>query len=178
MNVLLFGSSIIRNWNHFTLKNTNENIVNKGISGLHTKELLSNTVMRFLELQPQPNYLIFYCGTNDILSNVTSLEIAYNLQKFLQKITKLYPTTKIVVLSLLKSPKLVEFGKTNQIDYVNTTLRKICKKMNNMVFVNINLLLDDNNNTNNTNNKHFLKDGLHLSSLGYKKINSKLIDLI
>jgi lysophospholipase L1-like esterase len=175
MNVLLFGSSIIRNWNNFTLKQVNENIVNKGISGLHTKELLSDKVMRILELNPQPKYLFFYCGTNDIVSNVTSLEIAYNLQKFLQKISRLYPNTTIIVLSLIKSPKLVEFGKTNQIDFVNTALRKFCKKNDNMVFINVNLLLDDNN-TNN--NKYFLKDGVHLSSLGYKKINSKLIDLI
>jgi len=171
MNVLLFGSSIIRNWNNFTLKQVNENIVNKGISGLHTKELFSDKVMRILELDPQPKYLFFYCGTNDIVSNVTSLDIAYNLQKFLQKISRLYPNTTIIVLSLIKSPKLVEFGKTNQIDFVNTALRKFCKKNDNMVFININLLLDDSN-------KYFLKDGVHLSSLGYKKINSKLIDLI
>jgi lysophospholipase L1-like esterase len=50
--------------------------------------------------------------------------------------------------------------------------------MNNMVFINVNLLLDDNNSNNSNNNKYFLKDGVHLSSLGYKKINSKLIDLI
>jgi lysophospholipase L1-like esterase len=174
MNVLLFGSSIIRNWNNFTLKHVNENIVNKGISGLHTKELLSDKVMRILELNPQnpqPKYLIFYCGTNDIVSNVTSLEIAYNLQKFLQKISRLYPNTTIIVLSLIKSPKLVEFGKTNQIDFVNTALRKFCKKNVNMAFINVNLLLNDSN-------KYFLKDGVHLSSVGYKKINSKLIDLI
>jgi lysophospholipase L1-like esterase len=171
MNVLLFGSSIIRNWNNFTLKQVNENIVNKGISGLHTKELLSDKVMRILELHPQPKYLFFYCGTNDIVSNVTSLDIAYNLQKFLQKISRLYPNTTIIVLSLIKSPKLVEFGKTNQIDFVNTALRKFCKKNDNMVFINVNLLLNDSN-------KYFLKDGVHLSSLGYKKINSKLIDLI
>jgi lysophospholipase L1-like esterase len=171
MNVLLFGSSIIRNWNNFTLKQVNENIVNKGISGLHTKELLSDKVMRILELDPQPKYLFFYCGTNDIVSNVTSLDIAYNLQKFLQKISRLYPNTTIIVLSLIKSPKLVEFGKTNQIDFVNTALRKFCKKNDNMVFINVNLLLNDSN-------KYFLKDGVHLSSLGYKKINSKLIDLI
>jgi len=177
MNVLLFGSSIIRNWNNFTLKQVNENIVNKGISGLHTKELLSDKVMRILELNPQnpqnpqPKYLIFYCGTNDIVSNVTSLDIAYNLQKFLQKISRLYPNTTIIVLSLIKSPKLVEFGKTNQIDFVNTALRKFCKKNDNIVFINVNLLLNDSN-------KYFLKDGVHLSSVGYKKINSKLIDLI
>ena len=171
MNVLLFGSSIIRNWNNFTLKQVNENIVNKGISGLHTKELLSDKVMRILELNPQPKYLIFYCGTNDIVSNVTSLDIAYNLQKFLQKISRLYPNTTIIVLSLIKSPKLVEFGKTNQIDFVNTTLRKFCKKNDNIVFININLVLNDSN-------KYFLKDGFHLNSIGYKKINSKLVDLI
>ena len=153
------------------MKQVNENIVNKGISGLHTKELLSDKVMRILELDPQPKYLFFYCGTNDIVSNVTSLDIAYNLQKFLQKISRLYPNTTIIVLSLIKSPKLVEFGKTNQIDFVNTALRKFCKKNDNMVFINVNLLLNDSN-------KYFLKDGVHLSSLGYKKINSKLIDLI
>lgn len=171
MKVLLLGSSIIRNWNNFTLKQENENIDNKGISGLHTKELLTDKVMRSLSLDEHPNYLIFYCGTNDIVSNVTTLDIAYNLQKFLQKIAKMYPNTTIVVLSLLKSPKLVEFGKTNQIDFVNTALRKFCKKMENMVFININLVLNDSN-------KYFLKDGFHLNSIGYKKINSKLVDLI
>jgi hypothetical protein len=48
------------------------------------------------------------------------------------------------------------YNKTNQIDFVNTTLRKFCKKMNNIVFINVNLLLNDSN-------KYFLKDGVHPS---------------
>jgi lysophospholipase L1-like esterase len=169
MKVLLFGSSIIRKWDGFTLKIDNENIVNKGVSGLHTKELLSNKVTDILSMETHPNYLIFYCGTNDVVSNVNSLEIACNLQKFLHKLPKLFPNTTIIILSLLKSPKLVEYGKTNQIDYINTTLRTLCKKSVNMAFINVNLLLDE---------KCYLKDGLHLSKNGYKKINNKIVDLI
>ena len=169
MKVILFGSSIISKWSNFTLKNDDENIVNKGISGLHTKELLSNKVTEILSMETQPNYLIFYCGTNDIVSNVNSLEIVYNLQKFLQKLTKILQNTTIIVLSLLKSPKLIEFGKTNQIDFINSSLRKLSKQYENIVFININLLLDD---------KCFLKDGLHLSRTGYRKINNKIIDFL
>jgi len=167
MKVILFGSSIITNWRSFTLKNDDEEIFNKGISGLHTKELLSNKIADFLFTQTPPNYLIFYCGTNDIVSNVNPLEIIYNLQKFLQKLTSLFQNTTIIVLSLLKSPKLIEFGKTNQIDFINTSLRKLSKQHNNLTFININLLLDEN---------CFLKDGLHLSRSGYRKINNKIID--
>ena len=170
MNVLLFGSSIIRKWNNFTLKMEVENIMNKGISGLHTKELLSNNVMKFLYVEPPPNYLVFYCGSNDILSNVPVNEIEYNLQRFLVKLTKLYKNTTIIVLSLIKSPKLVQLGKTNQINLVNAFLRDFCKKYSNLCFINTNLLLNE---------EHcFLADGLHISSYGYKKINKKIIDIL
>jgi lysophospholipase L1-like esterase len=169
MKIILFGSSIIRNWSSFTLKNNDEEIVNKGISGLHTKELLSNKVSEFLSMETPPNYLIFYCGTNDIVSNINPLEIVFNLQKFIQKLTKILHNTTIIVLSLLKSPKLVELGKTNQINYINSSLRKLSKQYENIVFININLLLDD---------KCFLKDGLHLTRTGYRKINDKIIDLM
>ena len=169
MKVVLFGSSIISKWSSFTLQTDNEKIINKGISGLHTKELLSEKVIDILSMEKTPNYLIFYCGTNDIVSNVNSLEIVYNLQKFLQKLTKTLHNTTIIVLSLLKSPKLVQYGKTNQIDFINSSLRNMSKQIENMAFININLLLDD---------KCFLKDGLHLSRIGYKKINNKIIDLI
>jgi lysophospholipase L1-like esterase len=169
MKVILFGSSIISKWSNFTLKDEDENIVNKGISGLHTKELLSNKVTEILSMETPPNYLIFYCGTNDIVSNVNPLEIVFNLQKFLQKLTKTFHNTTIIVLSLLKSPMLVEFGKTNQIDFINSSLRKLSKQNENLAFININLLLDD---------KCFLKDGLHLSRSGYRKINNKIIDLL
>jgi lysophospholipase L1-like esterase len=169
MKVVLFGSSIISKWSSFTLQNDNEKIVNKGISGLHTKELLSEKVIDILSMEKTPNYLIFYCGTNDIVSNVNSLEIVYNLQKFLQKLAKTLHNTTIIVLSLLKSPKLVQYGKTNQIDFINSSLRKLSKQYENIVFININLLLDD---------KCFLKDGLHLSRTGYRKINNTIIDFL
>jgi len=170
MKILLFGSSIIRKWNKFTLKKDNEVIINKGISGLHTKELLSDKVMKFLYLEPHPNYMVFYCGSNDIFSNVPLKNIIENLQKFLNTLSKTFINTRIIVLSLIKSPKVIELYKLHQIDYVNTIMRNFCKKYPNLVFLNVNPVLND--------NKYFLKDGLHISSIGYKKINNKIIDVL
>ena len=120
MKILLLGSSIIKHWKNFTMNQQNEEVLNMGKSGLITSNLSS-----YLDKIPDitPEYIIFYCGTNDILRSFNKNDIVNNLQLCLDNLLKKYPDSIIIVISLIKSPIMYN-GKLNEIDYINNSIRK------------------------------------------------------
>ena len=162
MKILLLGSSIIRNWKNFTTNYTNEEVINMGKSGLVTTNL-----PKYLEKIPNihPEYILFYCGGNDLLGNLNKNDIANNLQSFLDALLTKFPKSNIIVMSLIKSPIMYN-GKINDIDYINNSIRKYSKMFHNIQYVNVNRIL--------CNKDFFMEDGLHLNDSGYEKMNIKL----
>ena len=162
MKILLLGSSIIRKWKNFITNQKNEEIINMGISGLKTSNL-----PKYLEKIPNihPEYILFYCGGNDLLCNLNKNDIANNLQSFLDDLVIKFPKSKIIVISVIKSP-IMYHGKINDIDYINNSIRKYSKMFHNIQYVNVNRILCD--------KAFFMEDGLHLNDSGYEKMNIKL----
>ena len=165
MKILLLGSSIIRNWKNFTTNYTNEEVINMGKSGLVTTNL-----PKYLEKIPsiQPEYIMFYCGGNDLLLNINKNSAVNNLQSFLDDLLTKFPKSKIIVISLIKSPIMYN-GKINDINYINNSIRKYSKMFHNIQYVNVNRIL--------CNKDFFMEDGLHLNNLGYEKMNNKLYSI-
>ena len=162
MKVLLLGSSIIRNWKNFITNQENEEVINMGKSGLVTANL-----PKYLEKIPNidPEYILFYCGGNDLLRNINEKDILNNLQSFLDDLVIKFPKSKIIVISVIKSPIMYN-GKINDIDYINNSIRKYSKMFHNIQYVNVNRILCD--------KAFFMEDGLHLNNSGYEKMNTKL----
>jgi lysophospholipase L1-like esterase len=162
MKILLLGSSIIKKWKNFTTNYTNEEVINMGKSGLVTTNL-----PKYLEKIPsiEPEYIIFYCGGNDLLHDVNKNDVVNNLQSFLDDLLTKFPKSKIIVISLIKSPIMYN-GKIKIIDYINNGIRKYSNNHSNTTYVNVNRIL--------CNKDFFMEDGLHLNDLGYEKMNTKI----
>jgi lysophospholipase L1-like esterase len=162
MKILLLGSSIIKHWKNFTANYQNEEVINMGKSGLVTANL-----PKYLEKIPSinPEYIFFYCGGNDLLGNINEKNIVNNLQSFLDDLLTKFPKSKIIVISLIKSPIMYN-GKISNIDYINNSIRKYSNNHSNTIYVNVNRIL--------CNKDFFMEDGLHLNTIGYEKMNTKL----
>ena len=162
MKVLLLGSSILKHWKNFTTNYTNEEVINMGKSGLVTSNL-----PKYLEKIPSinPEYILFYCGGNDLLRKFDKTNILNNLQSFLDDLLTKFPKSKIIVISLIKSPIMYN-GKINDIDYINNSIRKYSNNHSNTIYVNVNKILSK--------KEFFMEDGLHLNEIGYEKMNTKL----
>jgi lysophospholipase L1-like esterase len=173
--ILLLGSSTIKKWKNFTLQLKNENTINKGVSRIQTSYLLSNEYLSYIttDINRQPKYIVFYCGINDIFDNVENKTIVKNTRMFLLELHKIFPTSKIVVISLIKSPKTYNENKIEDVNYINNRIRDFCSiKTPYLHYVNVNKALYS------STINFFMNDGLHLNELGYESINKKILQRI
>ena len=148
-----------------------EYIINKGISSLTTSYLLTNEYMEYIckNIEQNPKYIIFYCGINDIVENVENKQIINNILLFLDKLHTIFTKSRIIVISLIKSPKVYKEKKSEEVDYVNNKIRYYCALISPRIsYVNVNKELYT------SNGSYFTKDNFHVNELGYKKINKKL----
>lgn len=178
--ILLIGSSTIRKWKNFTLDIKNEQIINRGISELTTTDLLSTKYTDYITngITRSPKYIVFYCGINDVFDTVYNNKtinktIIKNIRDFLQELHKIFPTTRIIVISLIKSPKAYNKSKTEDINYINNRMRDFCSiKTPYLQYVNVNRELQS------LTTNYFMNDGFHLNELGYEKMNEKIVEII
>lgn len=174
-SILLLGSSTIKKWKHFTLHLKNEQVINRGVSGLTTSSLLTNNYFDYITngIKQQPKYIVFYCGINDIHANVENKEIVNNSRLFLHKLHKTFTNSRIIVISLIKSPRIYKEKKIEDVNYVNNKMRDFCSiKTPYLHYINVNKEL------NSTTINYFMNDGFHLNELGYEKMNKKILETV
>jgi lysophospholipase L1-like esterase len=163
-NILLLGSSIIY---LFKPKIKNYNIINNGILGLTVNKMLSKSFLnKYIISNNKYDYMIFYCGNNDLKQDISRKEIVKNIKIFINTFQELYPTTKIIIISILLSPKNYELNLANDIQFINQHLKKIT----NILFINVNREL--------SHEKYYIKDNVHLNNIGYDKLNNILEQII
>jgi len=104
--VFLIGSSIISKYKNVEIENYN--VINSGISGLMTSQLNMNNNYEY-------DYMIFYCGNNDLKKNIDKKQIVANIEKFIYEFKKKFPNTNIIILSILFSPKNHELNLIDKI---------------------------------------------------------------
>jgi len=167
--IYLVGSSIVKQWSNIS-DVSNKKIFNFGVSGFLTKSMLYKKYLKNLNIVNKsiiyPEYLIYYCGNNDLLHNINPNIVIKHIKTFLLYTQEMFEyKTKIVYLSLLRSPKKILQGYDELIDYINYHILLFCK-LHNIIFVELNFLLND--------RSDFVKDGVHLSNIGYNKVNNLL----
>lgn len=174
--ILLIGSSTIKKWKDFTLHLKNEQCINRGISQLTTESLLSNKYIDHITngIKQQPRYIIFYCGINDVFDTVYNNKTTVkNIRIFLQELHKIFPNSRIIVISLIKSPKTYNESKTEDINHINNRLRDFCSiKTPYLHYVNVNRELQS------STTNYFMNDGFHTNELGNEKMNKKILQSI
>ncbi len=175
-NFVFLGDSIT-DWYAFDEFYDNIPVVNSGVAGNKTTDILDNIENRVGVYNPTKVFLLI--GTNDI-GERTPKEIVNNIGKIVNKIRKIRPKTKIYIESLLpvnnsddsKVNKETVRERTNkEIEEINKLLKEYCDK-NKITYINT---YDEFVSEDNQMDLKYTTDGLHLSNLGYLHLTKILL---
>ena len=155
-------------------------VVNSGVNGNQTTDILDNMYERVYRYNPSK--VILLIGTNDLTNNRSDEEILGNIKKIIIRIKENRPYAKIYVQSIYpinetmqKEADVLEDHKTNKrISEVNKKLKEICKEEKITYIDTYSTLLDENKEL----KRSYAEDGLHLTALGYIKVTNVLMPYI
>lgn len=175
-NIIFFGDSIteIYNLNKYYPK---RNVVNKGVSGNKTTDLVNRINEDVYEYNPSKVFLLV--GINDLAADTEQEDILENIQLIINGIQINRKNSEIYVESVYPINKdlIMEHGTNfaytldnNKVMNLNNELKKLCKE-NDITYIDVySKLIDENNEL----KGNYTKDGIHLSDLGYLKVTSEL----
>lgn len=180
-NYLFLGDSITE---QYDLKEYYEGypVVNSGVSGDFTSSIVENMKKRVYDYNPSKVFLLI--GINDLRNGKDVSEIVSNTKEIIKLIKEnrpyseiylesIYPINKTDDDKISDSVKDIEFDNEKIIE-VNNLLKDLAKDEK-ITYVDLyNKLVDDDGNL----NISYTKDGLHISSEGYKFITKELMKYI
>ncbi len=179
-NVIFFGDSLVAKYDldkYFR----RHNVVNKGISGNRTEDLIDRIDKDVFEYNPSKVFILI--GINDLAKNVEDDDILLNIATIISDIKmnrsraeiyveSLYPVNYDVIHNIkleyaysLNSKRVQEF---------NVKLKELCE-LNEVEYINV---FDSLKDRENKLKKMYTYDGLHLNRLGYLKVTSILKNYI
>lgn len=174
-NIVFLGDSITYRYNlekYFP----NNSVVNSGIDGNNTQDILDNLKERVYRYNPSKVFLLI--GTNDILYKDKE-EIIDNIKKIIDNIKKERPNCKIYLESIYPindtddgkiDHDTVGTRKNDDIKKINKELELYASK-NNITYINMyDQLIDEDGNL----NLEYTREGLHLSDKGYEVVTDNL----
>ena len=172
-NILFLGDSLTDYYN-LSKYYKNELVINSGIAGNSTDDILNDMHNRVYKYNPSKIFLLI--GTNDIVYGKDVNYITNNINKIIDLIRKKLPNCKIYLESLypinntnnLKVNHNVVANRTN--DVINQINTKI-KEIPNITYINIHDSLVD---TNGNLNINYTVEGLHINDSGYITITNIL----
>ena len=174
-NIVFLGDSITHGYNlekYFP----NNSVVNSGIDGNNTQDILDNLKERVYRYNPSKVFLLI--GTNDILYKDKE-EIIDNIKKIIDNIKKERPNCKIYLESIYPindtddekiDHDMVGTRENDDIKKINKELELYASK-NNIPYINMyDQLIDEDGNL----NLEYTREGLHLSDKGYEVVTDNL----
>lgn len=177
-NIVFLGDSIT-DWYPFEEMYSNDiPIVNSGIAGYETKDILNR--MDDLVYKFNPTKVFILIGTNDIKYEEDDEQVVVdNIKKIIKEIKKNRPNTKVYITSIFPVNRELKYHAAEEryngeILKINKGIKDYCKE-NNITYINMyDELIDSKGNL----KKEYTVDGLHLSKTGYVKYTSKLLQYI
>lgn len=176
-NYLFLGDSITEQYDLDEYYNDLP-VVNSGISGNKTKDLLNDLNNRVYQYNPSKVFLLI--GTNDIQSKVEDDVIINNIKKILEDIHENRPYAKLYLEAIypVDEGSSGAQNRTNkEIQSINASLEDYCKK-NDITFIDMYDLLLDPESDKDRLFEDYSKDGLHISDEGYEVITEELMKYI
>lgn len=175
-NILFLGDSITY---FYKLEDyfPDTNVVNSGIGGNVTDNILENMKDRVYQYNPSKVFLLI--GTNDLNKGASIDKIVSNIEEIIRKIQANRPYCEIYLESIYPINKtdndkvdmdMVNKRNNQDIKEINNRLEDFCNK-NKITFINMyKELQDDEENL----KLEYTNDGLHLSDLGYEIVTKKI----
>lgn len=156
---------------------SHNNVVNSGISGNRTTDILDNMEERVYRYNPSKVFLLI--GINDLAHQTDKKEIINNIEEIIEEIKEKRPETEIYLESVypindsddekIEHDKLVNRRNEDVIE-INKILKKYCEK-NKIKYIDLySKLIDKEGNL----KIEYTKEGLHISDEGYEFITKEL----
>ena len=148
-------------------------VVNSGISGNTTDDILNDMKKRAYQYNPSKVFLLI--GTNDLIHNKSNEEIVEKVEKIIEEIKENRSKAEIYLQSIYPvnyklSPYMVKNRKNDDIKEINEKLEDYCED-NDITYIDMyDLLKDEDDNF----NSKYTKDGLHPNDDGYEVITKEL----
>lgn len=175
-NIVFVGDSLIY---RYDLKKYYDgmNVVNSGIAGDKTTDILNNMEERIYRYNPSK--VVILIGTNDY-NSLSNEDVVKNIGKMIDGIKKNRKYADIYVQSLYPVNKNVNDGESvrsrnnEKIKDINTLLKKTCEDKK-VEFINVfELLVDEDGNL----TEEYTDDGLHINSDAYKIVTKAILNSI
>ena len=171
-NYLFLGDSIT---DYYDLDKYYEGlpVVNSGISGNTTEDILNDMKGRVYNYNPSKVFLLI--GTNDLIHDVSVDDIVSNIERIINEINSNEPQAEIYVESVYPvnddlDEDMVDVRNNDDIMDINEKIEKYCDD-NNYTYINMyDKLLDDEGNF----SEEYTDDGLHPNSRGYEVITEEI----
>lgn len=175
-NILFLGDSITY---FYKLENyfPGMNVVNSGIGGNVTSNILEDMKDRVYQYNPSKVFLLI--GTNDLNKGLGVDKIVNNIEEIIKEIQANRPYCEVYLESIYPINKtdddkvdmdMVNKRNNQDIKEINNRLKDFCNK-NKVTFIDMyKELQDDEENL----KLEYTNDGLHLSDLGYEVVTKKI----
>lgn len=175
-NIVFLGDSIT---DYYDLDKyySNYNVVNSGIAGNTTRDILGDMKNRVYKYNPSKVFLLI--GTNDINNKIPEEETIENIKSIVEGIRKNRPNAKVYVESIYpindtndkKIDKRFVSIRTNEtIKRYNESIKKYCDSKN-IIYIN---MYDELKDSDDNLELEYTKEGLHISDSGYVVITKKI----
>lgn len=150
-------------------------VVNSGISGNITEDILNDIDHRVYQYNPSKVFLLI--GTNDIQKGISSSEIVDHIKEILTDIHDNRPYAELYLESLypVDEDKDASRDRTNEeIIEINKKLKKYCKDKD-IVYIDLFQELVDEEDEDIRIKDEYSEDGLHLTDEGYEVVTNKIM---
>lgn len=157
------------------------NVVNSGISGNTTEDILNDMYNRVYKYNPSK--VILLIGTNDIQAQISEEKTIENIKKIVEDIKINRPNSKIYIESIYPINNtddekiehyMVGDRKNDIIKDYNKKIKEYCDKIH-ITYIN---MYDNLKNKEDNLKLEYTKEGLHISEEGYEVITKKIKEYI
>ncbi len=176
-NIVFLGDSITEYYDLTKFYGEDLPLVNSGINGNKTKDIINNMKERVYDYNPSKIFLLI--GTNDFIEQKTTDQISKNIKEIIELIQKNRPYAEIYLESIYPindtdnkkiNHKMVNNRTNKKISKINTELEEYAKE-NDITYIDIyDKLIDEDGNL----DLDYTNEGLHLSEKGYEVVTEEL----
>lgn len=179
--LLLYGSSIMRRWPHFSGHWKPLPAMNRAFGGSRTWEAIQHFERGVAKYRPR--VILFYCGSNDVNFHVTRCtQETAAVTEVLSNVTVIIDAAScigahIVVGSVIKAPqKRLHNAAVQMIDRINAGIMAVCSAAHSAEFVDLNPCLENADGT--PIESLYLEDKLHYLPAAYQRMRNALKDAV
>jgi hypothetical protein len=168
--ILLVGSSIFKRWTNAVSDLAPLPLTNRAFGGSQT----SHQLTFFDQVVPpcRPGLIVWYCGSNDIKGKKESSSVLQRTEEWLGKVTQADQATRVLLVSVIRSPQKRRDGQLEAVDAVNLGYEELSHKKDGVFYVDVNPALQTSDGESKV--ELYVADGLHFNVKGYHQMTTLL----